>query len=308
MEYITFSQFISANLSSVQIPTTMINKIRYFEIPRPLVKGQRGNPLVLDLFLTETGEIEIEQGTIWSSTSTIEKYLLVYCTRGSGFVQINKDQASVKADQFFIIPKGFSFKYYSELHVTSRLLVAYFEGWKALRLGKEFALVRNLVPSVNNMVANREMLFDEIFNNLSRGFHDENLEYVNFCFGHLLATFVYAHRTADEEYEESNPVVRRALNFLEKNLDKKLTLTQLAEEVGYSPTYLTTLFKKETNYSPISYFSHLKILKACEFLDYTNIKVKEISFKLGYSDPYYFTKDFKKKMGLSPRGYRNRAN
>ncbi|MDX1285333.1 MAG: helix-turn-helix transcriptional regulator, partial [Draconibacterium sp.] len=85
-------------------------------------------------------------------------------------------------------------------------------------------------------------------------------------------------------------------------------LTQLAEEVGYSPTYLTTIFKKETNYSPISYFSHLKILKACEFLDYTNMKVKEISFNLGYSDPYYFTKDFKKRMGLSPRNYRNRVN
>jgi AraC family transcriptional regulator, arabinose operon regulatory protein len=174
-------------------------------------------------------------------------------------------------------------------------------------MGKEYALVRNLIPSVNNMVANREMLFDEIFNNLSKGFHDENLEYVNLCFGHLLATFIYANRTGDDIAEESSPVIRRAINYLGKNLDKKLTLNKLAAEVGYSPTYLSTLFKKETNYSPISYFSHLKILKACEFLDYTNMKVKEVSFNLGYTDPYYFTKDFKKKMGMSPRNYRNRV-
>ena len=50
----------------------------------------------------------------------------------------------------------------------------------------------------------------------------------------------------------------------------------------------------------------LKILKATELLDYTNNKVKEISFYLGYADPYYFTKDFTKRMGLSPRQYRNR--
>jgi len=285
----------------------MIKKNRYYIIPPPLVNEQRQNPLVLDLFITETGEIEVEQGTIWGSANPMEKYLLVYCTKGNGFVVIKDEQIPVSNDQFFIIPKGISFKFYSVLDVNSRLLIAYFDGWKAMRLGKEFALVRNLIPSVNNMVANREMLFDEIFNNLSKGFHDDNLQYINFCFGHLLATFIYANRTSDDVDAEANPIVNRTINFLSKNLDKKLALTELADEVGYSPTYLINLFKKETNYSPISYFSHLKILKACEYLDYTKMKVKEISFRLGYSDPYYFTKDFTKKMGMSPRNYRNRA-
>ncbi|MDB4582219.1 AraC family transcriptional regulator [Draconibacterium sp.] len=286
----------------------MIKEIRYFRIPTPLVEDQKKNALTKDLFLTETGEIQVEQGTIWGINSGIESYLLAYCTKGSGIVQILGEQVPIADDQFYIIPKGEKFKFYSVLDVNTHFLVAYFNGQKANQLGKEFSLVRNLIPSVNNMVANREMLFDEIFNNLSKGFHDENLEYVNFCFGHLLATFIYANKTYDDIADESSPAVRRALNYLGKNLDKKLTLTKLAEEVGYSPTYLTTLFKKETNYSPISYFSHLKILKACEFLDYTNMKVKQISFNLGYTDPYYFTKDFKKKMGLSPRNYRNRVN
>ncbi len=285
----------------------MIKKNKYFKIPPPLVSEQRTNPLTLDLFIIETGEIEVEQGTIWGSENKLEKYLLVYCTKGNGFVVIEGEQISVSNDQFFIIPKGISFKFYSVLDINSRLLIAYFDGWKAMRLGKEFSLVRNLIPSVNNMVANREMLFDEIFNNLSKGFHDENMQYVNFCFGHLLATFIYANRTMEDVAAEANPVVNRAINYLNKSISKKLSLTQLANEVGYSPTYLTTIFKKETNYSPISYFSHLKILKACEYLDYTNMKVKEISFSLGYTDPYYFTKDFTKRMGLSPRNYRNRA-
>lgn len=285
----------------------MIKKNRYFNIPSPLVNEQRKNPLVLDLFISEIGEIEVEQGTIWGSENKLERYLLVYCTKGNGFVVIEGEQIPVTNDQFFIIPKGISFKFYSVLDVNSRLLIAYFDGWKALRLGKEFALVRNVIPSVNNMVANREMLFDEIFNNLSKGFHDENMQYIHFCFGHLLATFIYAHRTIDDVSEEASPVVARAINFLNNNINKKLSLNQLAREVGYSPTYLTTIFKKETNYSPISYFSHLKILKACEYLDYTKMKVKEISFSLAYSDPYYFTKDFTKKMGLSPRNYRNRV-
>jgi YesN/AraC family two-component response regulator len=233
--------------------------------------------------------------------------MLAYCTKGSGIVMISGEQIPVSSDQFFVVPKGVVFKYYAVINEKSRLLTAQFNGKNSKLLGKEFSVVRNLIPSVKNMVANREMLFDEIFNNLSKGFHDENLEYVNFCFGHLLATFIYAAKSSDDFAEDSNPVIRRSIEFMNKNVHLKLTLQQISKEAGYSPTYFTTLFKQETGYSPLSYFSHLKILKATEFLDYTKHKIKEISFSLGYADPYYFTKDFTKRMGLSPRQYRNRV-
>ncbi len=286
----------------------MLSEIRYFAIPTPLLNEQKRNAITRNLYLAEIGEIEVKESTIWSESPNNENYLLAYCTKGSGIVIILGEQIPVSNDQFFIIPKNEAFKFYSVQNINTRFLIARFNGRNARQMGKDFSVVRDLIPSVNNRVANREMLFDEIFNNLAKGFHDDNLEYVNFCFGHLLATFIYAHKTSDDIADESSPAVRRAINYLGKNLSVKISLNQLASEIGYSPTYLSTLFKRETNYSPISYFSHLKIVKACEFLDYTNMKVKEISFHLGYSDPYYFTKDFTKKMGLSPRNYRNRIN
>jgi YesN/AraC family two-component response regulator len=285
----------------------MIKEIKYYRIPAPLINEQKNNKLTRDLYFTEIGEIEVAGGTIWSQAEKLENNLLVYCVKGSGIVMISDEQIPVSSEQFFIIPSGEQYKFYSVITENSRLLVVHFNGSNSRLFGEEFSVVRNLIPSVNNMVANREMLFDEIFNNLSKGFHDENLEYVNFCFGHLLATFIYANRTSDDLADESNSVIRRSINFMNKNLDKKLSLQEISGEAGYSPTYFTTLFRKETNYSPLSYFSHLKIVKACEFLDYTRLKIKEISFSLGYTDPYYFTKDFKKKIGLSPRQYRNRV-
>ena len=284
-----------------------MKEIRYFKIPVPLVDEQKANPLTSSLYFTEIGEIEVERGTIWSFDEKLENNMLVFCTKGSGIVMFAGEQIPVSREQFFIIPKGETFKFYSVINENSKLFVAHFNGKNSALLEKEFSVVRNLIPSVNNRVAKREMLFDEIFNNLSKGFHDENLEYVNFCFGHLLATFIYANKTSDDLADESNPVIRHAIDYMNKNLNLKLSLNQISKEAGYSPTYFTTLFKKETNYSPLSYFSHLKIVKACEFLDYTRIKVKEISFTLGYTDPYYFTKDFKKKMGMSPRQYRKRV-
>ncbi len=285
----------------------MIKEYRYFKIPAPLIEEQKTNQFTRNLYITETGEIEVERGTIWSKPEKLEYNKLAFCTNGSGIVIISGEQVPVTSEQFFILPKGDNFKFYSDINTETRFLVALFDGRNSKLPGKEFSVVRSLIPSVNNLVANRKMLFDEIFNNLSKGFHDENLEYVNFCFGHLLATFIYANKTSDGFANESNPIIRKAIAYMHKNLNLKLSLEQISNEAGYSPTYFTTLFKKETNYSPLSYFSHLKIVKACEFLDYTRAKIKEVSFLLGYADPYYFTKDFKKKMGMSPRQYRNRV-
>lgn len=93
------------------------------------------------------------------------------------------------------------------------------------------------------------MLFDELFSNLTRGFFNANYQYINLCFGHLLATFIYANRTNDDLMEEQNPGISHAINFMEQNLGKKLSLDEIAEEAGYSPSYLTTLFRKKTGYS-----------------------------------------------------------
>ena len=56
--------------------------------------------------------------------------------------------------------------------------------------------------------------------------------------------------------------------------------------------------------SPINYFNQLKIQKACQLLDFTDKKAKEIAFELAFNDPYYFSKVFTKYMHMSPKEYR----
>jgi len=286
----------------------MAEKVRYFILPQPILKEQKINPLTRSLHLCEAGEIMVPENSSWQTNEKNSNYLLLYCTRGLGKLMVLNEEIPIQEGQYFILPSREGFEFRSDKQKGARFLTALFNGENIRFLEEEFGVVRNVMPSVKNQVANREMLFDEIFNNLAKGFHDENLEYVSFCFGHLLATFIYGHKTSDTEEGEPGYAVRRAVDYFEKNIHKKLTLNQISREVGYSPTYFSTIFRKETGYAPVSYFSHLKIVKACEYLDQTNSKVKQISFLLGYTDPYYFTRDFKLKMGLSPRKYRNRIS
>jgi len=285
----------------------MIIKKRFVRVPSYVIEEQQVNPLTKDLYLCEVTEFLITRNTLWSDNVILDNHLLIFCTKGSGIIQIANDLVPFSQNQYCIIPKGFIFKIQTNDTDPSIFLTCKFNGEKTRIMEKEFTVVRDLIPSINNMVANRMMLFDELFINLTKGFYNANYPYVNLCFGHLLATFLYASRTSDDLLEEQNPRIKRAIHFMEQNLDKKLTLEQIAEEAGYSASYFIAIFSKKTNYSPLSYYSHLKIDKACEYLDFSKLKIKEISYLLAYTDPYYFSKDFQKKMGLSPRNYRKRV-
>ena len=285
----------------------MILKKRFFKLPSFIITEQQKNPLTKDLYLCELAEILIKKDTLWSDQVKLEDHQLIFCTKGGGIIQISNDMVPFSQNQYCIIPQGFIFKIQTGDTDPSVFFTCKFNGEKSKIMEKDFTVVRDLIPSANNMVANRIMLFDELFNNLTKGFYNANYQYISLCFGHLLATFIYASRTSDDLMEEQNPGISRSIQFMEQNLDKKLSLNEIAEEAGYSPSYLTTLFRKKTGYSPSSYFSHLKIAKACEYLDFSKHKIKEISFLMGYTDPYYFSKDFQKKIGLSPRNYRKRV-
>ncbi len=285
----------------------MITNKRYYRLPANLITEQQQNPLTKDLYLCELTEMMIDKDTLWSDHTVLDHHLLIYCTKGGGIIQISNDMVPFIQNQFCIIPEGFIFKIQTERAGQSTFLTCKFNGEKARIMEKDFTVIRDLIPSVNNMVANRIMLFDELFNNLTKGFYNANYIYINFCFGHLLATFLYASKNSDDILEEQNPGISKAIQLMNQSLSRKLSLNEIADVSGYSPSYFTTLFSRKTGYSPLSYFTHLKISKACEYLDLSKLKIKEISFNLGYTDPYYFSKDFQKKMGLSPRNYRQRV-
>jgi AraC-like DNA-binding protein len=80
----------------------------------------------------------------------------------------------------------------------------------------------------------------------------------------------------------------------------------MADFSNLSVTHFSALFRKKTGHSPIEYFNHLKIQKACQYLAFTSMTVKELAFYIGIEDQYYFSRMFTRLMGISPSAYRKR--
>jgi AraC-like DNA-binding protein len=93
---------------------------------------------------------------------------------------------------------------------------------------------------------------------------------------------------------------------MRQHLDQPLQISTLTTLAKVSPSYLFALFKRMTGHPPIDYFIHLRMQRACEFLEGTSLCVKEVAAALGYDDQFYFSRVFKSVQGVAPREFRLR--
>ena len=95
-----------------------------------------------------------------------------------------------------------------------------------------------------------------------------------------------------------------AIHFMQENIEKKITLEDIAKYLGYSASHFSMIFKKQTGMSPLNYINKLKIKEACYLLKNTDMKINQICHKVGIEDCYYFSRLFSKTMGMSPKEFR----
>ncbi|WP_313131688.1 response regulator transcription factor [Anaerocolumna sp.] len=98
-------------------------------------------------------------------------------------------------------------------------------------------------------------------------------------------------------------IIELTKKYVNNHYTEKLTLSSVSEALNFSSGYLSSSFKKHTGSNFSDYISYVKIEKAKELINTHNYLMYEISDMLGFDNPYYFSKVFKKVTGMSPREY-----
>lgn len=98
--------------------------------------------------------------------------------------------------------------------------------------------------------------------------------------------------------------VRDAMDFIYARLADSVTLGDIAEASGLSVSRLSTLVKAHLGVSPMQYLEAQRVDRAKSLLTLTNLSVKEIAQRVGFSSPFYFSHRFKAATGKSPRAFR----
>lgn len=110
-----------------------------------------------------------------------------------------------------------------------------------------------------------------------------------------------------KEMDFSNRKIYDVTAFIQKNhANSSLTLQSISEAVYLTPTYLCAFFKKETGKTVNEYLTQVRIEKSKQLLCQKNIKLSDVAGKVGYNDANYYSKTFKKLVGVTPSEYRER--
>jgi YesN/AraC family two-component response regulator len=104
-----------------------------------------------------------------------------------------------------------------------------------------------------------------------------------------------------------NGDIRDVKSYIEINIKRNITLDEISNYFNISPYYMSKLFKKKTGTNFVEYVSSRKIDLSKEMLTHTNMRILNIALELGFNEPNYFSKVFKKSVGLTPTDYRNKT-
>jgi AraC-like DNA-binding protein len=233
---------------------------------------------------------------------TLNEYQIVYVTKGKGIFQTGGVQRVVLPGSIFVLFPGVPHFYKPELDTGWTEYWVGFKGPHADTLCHEGFLspARPFFEAglQNGILALYTQVFDLV---RSQG------PLYQLKAGALILAIVaeiLSCERSSTQATHSEKLVVKAKFLMEENVDGEINLNGIGDSLGVSTSHLNEVFKSFTSMTPYQYFISIKIGRAKELLE-RDIPVKEVAFRLGFSDEYYFSRLFKNKTGISPSHWKN---
>lgn len=121
----------------------------------------------------------------------------------------------------------------------------------------------------------------------------------------LIGYIVAFQKQRQFEGKDIERIIENAKFHIRQNVEKKLCLEELSNDLNVGYSYFRKMFKIYTGLSPRQYCLDLKIMRAKELILSTNLSIKEIAYNLGFESIHYFSRFFKQKTGFSPSQLRS---
>ena len=235
----------------------------------------------------------------------LDECILIFCTKGKGWTEIDGRRFAVAAGDVIFIPANKPHAYGADDDDPWSIHWAHFAGTAAASYASllpthEYVLS---IPSADAKEIAR--LFRESYRLASTGLTERTVLLVSHTLRYVLGRlFFQTGRSLGGGSRAIAHDLTKSIEFMRANVARSLTLQELSRHTGLSPTRYSALFREQTGSSPVDHHIRLRMQAACHYLDTTALSVKEVAAKLGYDDPYYFSRIFQKILGCSPLAYR----
>ncbi len=273
-------------------------------LPKKVIEGLENNRLTSYLYITDIGFFPRGRYHYRERINGSDENILIFCFEGSGWVEVNGEKQELSKNMYTIIPKNIPHKYSADSKDPWTIYWAHFLGSKADAFVYPLNYPRSLEASDTARFSDRIQLFDEIYLNLESGYSKQNMEFTSILLMHLLGSLKYLSQFRKINEANQNNVVSKAVFYMKSNLNKKISLAEIASYCRISVSHFCLLFKNHTSYAPVEYLIFLRMQRACNLLEFSSLKINKVALDIGYQDAYYFSRIFKQVIGKSPTLYR----
>ena len=281
---------------------------RFISLPENQLEKYGEDPVIGNLYIRKIGYFPHVKYHYVLKERGCDYSMLIYCMAGKGWYKIGGVTYPVHENHYLIIPAGTPYSFGADDEDPWTIYWIHFRGRMSNHFEPAYPNPRPITPDDHSRLQDRLRLFEEIYHCFSMAYIREYMLYSSMCLYQFLASFTCLEqfRSIQAFANQRQTFSGKVIHYMQENTQHNLTLEQLASYFKYSPSHFSTLFQKETGVAPISYFLRLKIQKACQYIELTNLKLHEIATLLGFEEPAYFSRLFAKIMGMSPSEYRKK--
>jgi AraC-like DNA-binding protein len=276
---------------------------KQIDIPLKIIENCiKIHPLICNLFIKNIGFYPNAKFHYRFWGNGCPENILIYCVNGKGWFKSKKKVSTISKNEFILIESGKEpISYGSDEKDPWTIYWIHFTGAAISDFNQTYADKVNVVSSIlfDNL---RISLWTEMFDWLSSGYSLENLCKSNFCLPHFISSLLYAQMVTKKGNE--NKLIKDIIQYMQMNLANQISSQTIANHFNLSGSHIRMLFRKVTGIPINEYLINLRIQKSCNLLISSDLRMSEISDQAGFVDPYYFSRCFKKEIGLSPFNYR----
>ncbi len=276
-------------------------------LPRPVTRAALRQPLLRGLCPTHVGyfpgardhQVERAQGTLQT--------IFQYCAEGRGYAEVGGQRFAVEAGDLLVLPPNVAHAYGADALEPWSVFWFHAQGEQLEHLQHELGV--SLAEPVAHVGKDPGLvaLFEELSRVLEDDYSPPRLLYASRLLGHLLGLLVERRReNAPSSARSAEWRVRATLEYLKANLAQAPRVASLAAMAELSPSQYAALFKRLTGASAKDYSTRLRLHRAAQLLCKTELSVERIATLLGYADPLYFSRAFRRVNGACPSDYRKR--
>jgi AraC-like DNA-binding protein len=270
-------------------------------LPRPIIQQSQSSALLTDLFPSAAGFFPKAPGHFVERERGLAECVLIRVLSGAGWVR-TRERHELGAGQWLLIPAGLPHAYGADETAPWSIQWVHFQG----RASAAFAALLGAETQVAVMAVPRSgadnLDLARLYEVLEQGYTQTNLLVAAAQLRLVLTELERALRKGRPT--SAGEAVAASLVWMSDNLSVRADLGALAGAAGLSVPHYCELFRRLTGYPPVEHFLRLKIQRACQLLDTTELRVNEVAVAVGWDDPFYFSRFFKKITGQSPRAYR----